>query len=281
MSISRKNTDLPSHFIVTDEDTSSGHLTRNNQSCENFAFRTLTLDAAVAPLLRSPVVPFETKKRKIASTAAHFYSECALQGIPPIAADKASMEVKHDHKKWWEDTKRKRQKTTNLEGDTNLEPRLRKELGENLIFQFTQPNVIQCAKQNLVKDLERNNGVISSSEGKNALMILEQYFSSAGEDCRWKTLEEECLVDGKWQALTKPEYSECKGCDAWGSYTYSLGRISFDMFRPNNLDCSVSRVFNTISSPPANDDRHERPRSLSAAMRTKAAKRKPLLKDFE
>ena len=51
---------------------------------------------------------------------------------------------------------------------------------------------------------------------------------------------------GTWLTLSKPTYNECKGRNEKGEYLYSLGRMSFDMFKPTNLVCSIQAVFNSV-----------------------------------
>jgi hypothetical protein len=45
---------------------------------------------------------------------------------------------------------------------------------------------------------------------------------------------------------SKPTYIDVKGRSGVGQYMYLLGGMSFDMFRPAGLVCSLQGTFNTI-----------------------------------
>lgn len=53
-------------------------------------------------------------------------------------------------------------------------------------------------------------------------------------------------MDGIWLTVSKPNYSECLGQNSDGEYMYTLGRMSFDMFRPASLRCSIQGLFNPV-----------------------------------
>ena len=94
-----------SAFVVSGESyppppsalTSSQRATPNHQ---------LTLDAAVAPMIRRPIAPLAGRsERKRALMNASFYSECFLNAIPPVEADSAALDVQAMFDKWWVRTK--------------------------------------------------------------------------------------------------------------------------------------------------------------------------------
>ena len=53
-------------------------------------------------------------------------------------------------------------------------------------------------------------------------------------------------LEGHWFTLTKPTYTDCLGFNERGNPMYTLGRMSFEMFRPGNLVLSIEAVFNPI-----------------------------------
>lgn len=53
-------------------------------------------------------------------------------------------------------------------------------------------------------------------------------------------------LEGRWFALTKPTYPACLGNNDAGDPMYTLGRMSFEMFRPGDLVVSIDAVFNII-----------------------------------
>lgn len=57
---------------------------------------------------------------------------------------------------------------------------------------------------------------------------------------------EESQLEGMWVSLSKPKFFDCLGCNQDGDFLYSLGRMSFDMFRPTKLVCSIQGTFNPV-----------------------------------
>ncbi|KAL7545742.1 hypothetical protein ACHAWF_009097 [Thalassiosira exigua] len=53
-------------------------------------------------------------------------------------------------------------------------------------------------------------------------------------------------LEGRWFTLTKPTYFNCLGFNDDGNPMYTLGRMSFEMFRPSDLVVSIEAVFNPI-----------------------------------
>jgi hypothetical protein len=66
-----------------------------------FVLQRLTLESAVAPLIPIPTAPFAKSERKRALTTAAYYSECCMNGIPPVEADKAALAMQSQYNKWW------------------------------------------------------------------------------------------------------------------------------------------------------------------------------------
>eukprot|EP00569_Conticribra_weissflogii_P008515 CAMPEP_0171368190 /NCGR_PEP_ID=MMETSP0879-20121228/6581_1 /TAXON_ID=67004 /ORGANISM="Thalassiosira weissflogii, Strain CCMP1336" /LENGTH=624 /DNA_ID=CAMNT_0011876349 /DNA_START=14 /DNA_END=1888 /DNA_ORIENTATION=- len=63
-------------------------------------------------------------------------------------------------------------------------------------------------------------------------------------------------IDGTWVSISCPTYQSCLGTNSDGEKLFSLGRMSFDIYKPSNLICSIQKQYNTISSV---GDRHELP----------------------
>ena len=53
-------------------------------------------------------------------------------------------------------------------------------------------------------------------------------------------------VEGMWLTLSRPNYHGCLGINELREYQYTLGRMSFGMYRPTSLVCSVQGVFNPV-----------------------------------
>jgi hypothetical protein len=67
----------------------------------NFKMQRFTLESAVAPLIRRPTAPFAKSERKRALTTAAYYSECCMNGISRLEADKAALAIQSQYNKWW------------------------------------------------------------------------------------------------------------------------------------------------------------------------------------
>jgi hypothetical protein len=53
-------------------------------------------------------------------------------------------------------------------------------------------------------------------------------------------------LEGMWISLSKPKFEECLGMNDDGEFLYTLGRMTFDMFRPGGLVCGIQGTFNPI-----------------------------------
>jgi hypothetical protein len=100
---------------------------------------------------------------------------------------------------------------------------------------------IEAVKIRLIDDLRTSGGNVDTSEAKLCLEILQTYYARGG----LPKVHPGALV-GNWLTISKPNYSEMKGKTALGDNLYTLGRISFDMFKPTNLVCSVQASFNNV-----------------------------------
>jgi len=65
-------------------------------------------------------------------------------------------------------------------------------------------------------------------------------------------------LEGQWFTLTKPTYLDCLGFNDDGNPMYTLGRMSFEMFRPGNLVVSLEAVFNPMEQVAASIDGSEK-----------------------
>ena len=277
----------------------------------------LSLDKAVAPLLKAPVAPFAKKnERKRALLNASYYSECFLNSIGPLDADSAALDAQHRYDKWWveakyrggggEDggdgdgdsssvpgTKKRRVSSSDTsnspiepaEGRTSLaadeERKCERRTGPCVIVDDDQslssllpqslknpPNVVTNdpslpLKAALVADLQATGGDVTTPVVLSCLGQLHALYCERMCDARWSRRSETFDGDGTWLTLSKPTFSECLGRNAQGRNLYTLGRLSFDMFRPTQLKCSVNGIFNSVSLASANsdDDEAARPRS--------------------
>ena len=109
---------------------------------------------------------------------------------------------------------------------------------------------IQATKVELLSTLEKG-GTTSSSSFKTLLASLETYSrmkkSSNDKKQKLSSCTESTNIDGTWLTLSPPEYSASSlGHNAWGDSLYTLGRMTFDMYQPSGLVCSVQKQYNQI-----------------------------------
>ena len=131
-------------------------------------------------------------------------------------------------------------------------------------------NEINSVKGAMVEDLKRSGGDTTTSAFCTYLDILQSFYCSRGWDARWNDKDSApSNMDGTWLTMSKPTYSDSQGHNQAGEYRYTLGRLSFDMFRPTNLVCSIQGVYNCVSLP--NDSEGKRPRSLPHRLQNEIA----------
>lgn len=135
----------------------------------------------------------------------------------------------------------------------------------SLSARYCSKEIIAC-KMATIEELKNNGGDTTSSYFLSNLNLLHTSYVSRGYDARWKTKNNHSYpssnpfqFDGTWLTLSKPRYTECLGYTPTGESLYSLGRLSFDMFRPTTLQCSIQGVFNSIRIRPEEDMNHCRP----------------------
>ena len=212
----------------------------------------LSLDrGAIAPGLVRATAPFAKSERKRAYVSAIYYSECFLRGIKPVDADMAAVDIQNQYSKWWvqskNDSKKKRKRDSS---DANIatpssSTETRKTV-EELSNQDQTPTLdedqIIELKRRLFENLQKTGGDTTNSEFK---AYCEQLTTIYKTNSRQRSSERFCQ-DGTWLPLSKPTFTECQGRNENGEYMYTLGRMSFDMFRPTHLKCSIRAVMNNI-----------------------------------
>jgi len=116
---------------------------------------------------------------------------------------------------------------------------------------------IQATKAELLSTLEKG-GTTSSSSFKTSLASLETYSrmkkSSNDKKRKLSSCTEVTNIDGTWLTMSPPEYSNSSlGHNAWGDSLYTLGRMTFDMYQPSGLVCSVQKQYNQIQEVEKDD----------------------------
>ena len=131
------------------------------------------------------------------------------------------------------------------------------------------------AKVDLLRIISQSGGFfdVSKRASVTALDRLVGLYHKKGVDARQNISREEAscrkdinIMDGTWLSLCRPEYESCRGHNASGEFLYRLGRMSFDMFRPVGLICSVRGVFSAVTPVEENGPEYI-PQSLKGKLR--------------
>ena len=96
--------------------------------------------------------------------------------------------------------------------------------------------------------LGRNDfdGDVKDSRFVAALDVLSSFYKSSRTDITDRDLYRQ-LMNGSWRSLSRPAFPSCLGMKNDGSFVYELGTMSFGMFRPANLRCSIQNTLTHVS----------------------------------
>ncbi|KAL7480889.1 hypothetical protein ACHAW6_006551 [Cyclotella cf. meneghiniana] len=142
---------------------------------------------------------------------------------------------------------------------------------ENEIYHMiTSPRtwVTRTLRSELIDALQSAHGDTKDKRFLSSLEVLSRFFKSSGRDARvnpWSVRKisdggseygysgsevggplASDLLEGSWVNMSRPNYVECLGKNREGDFMYTLGRMSFDMFQPGDLICSVQSTHNNI-----------------------------------
>ncbi|KAL7550715.1 hypothetical protein ACHAWF_013931 [Thalassiosira exigua] len=118
---------------------------------------------------------------------------------------------------------------------------------------------IQRAKTELLSSVSDG----ASPVFKRALDSLEKYGKKAKKrKLSSSTRSESSDIDGTWLMISPPEYPTCLGKNGDGDSLFTLGRMSFDMYQPADLICSIQKQYNTIHPVSRKDIPQYVPKSL-------------------
>jgi len=124
---------------------------------------------------------------------------------------------------------------------------------------------LRQAKQNFIHALARAGGEVKVPSVLDALnkltalvepadvdisRRLQQPRPACYEQSEWKPNEafSPLATDGMWIEISRPKFCNYMGKTAANDYMYTLGRMSFGIFNPENLVCSIQGLFNPIHS---------------------------------
>jgi hypothetical protein len=104
---------------------------------------------------------------------------------------------------------------------------------------------MEKARDDLLQSLASSKGDVDSDKFQKTVDPLEKYFSKQDLDTRPQVVGTDS-IDGMWLTLSKPTFFGCLGENDNADPMYTLGRMSFDMFSPTNLVCSLQGNFNPV-----------------------------------
>mmetsp|Transcript_14781 Transcript_14781/g.32119 ORF Transcript_14781/g.32119 Transcript_14781/m.32119 type:complete len:1020 (-) Transcript_14781:267-3326(-) len=131
--------------------------------------------------------------------------------------------------------------------------------------------VTKSIRSELVDALQMVQGDVTDKRFLSSLEILSNFYKTSGRDARvspWSGRRRSDpgidggsygysgseiggptssdLLEGNWVNMSRPNYVECLGENGENEFMYTLGRMSFDMFQPGGLICSVQSTHSTI-----------------------------------
>jgi hypothetical protein len=103
---------------------------------------------------------------------------------------------------------------------------------------------VTTARDGILQALAIAGGDVTSPKFQSCLQTLESSFNLTGVDTR--SSRSRIATEGLWLTLTKPSFYANLGDNDQGDPMYTLGRMSFDMFSPTSLVCSLQGNFNSV-----------------------------------
>lgn len=123
---------------------------------------------------------------------------------------------------------------------------------ESYLDRFTSSRreiISRTVRSDLIHSLLNSHGDVTNQTFVTTLPILEALYSNKCKSRTAMTAEESAKVDQytkTWRTISRPHYGGCLGRNEDGDFMYTLGKLSFDMFKPGALKCSIQRTLNHI-----------------------------------
>jgi hypothetical protein len=105
--------------------------------------------------------------------------------------------------------------------------------------------VTRTCRSELVDSLLAAQGDVKDPRFLKALDVLSSIYASYNPNkCPDDIISK--FLNGSWVSLSRPAYGGCLGKSSHGDFVYTLGKMSFDMFKPTHLKCSVQHTLNNV-----------------------------------
>lgn len=137
---------------------------------------------------------------------------------------------------------------------------------------------VEKARDEVLHSLAVTGGDVDSEKFKVTIDPLEKYFSKQELDTRPQVVGADS-VNGMWLTLSKPNFFGCLGENDNGDPMYTLGRMSFDMFSPTNLVCSLQGNFNPVEVV-AEEDRKAMLQAVPKSLREEVESGETVLRTY-
>lgn len=104
---------------------------------------------------------------------------------------------------------------------------------------------ISEAKSSLKRILLENNGDTSQPAVQDAIKALQNLSSEKRGDAEWNITQNKHFHAGRWRTITTPPFPG-RLPDDGGKAKYTLGRMTFNMFKPTKAVCAIFEIVNVI-----------------------------------
>jgi hypothetical protein len=104
------------------------------------------------------------------------------------------------------------------------------------------------ARDGLLRALAVSHGDAAGAEFDRCLQTLRDNYVVVVPSYNHINQGHTAQARGTWLALTRPTFFDCLGENGAGDPMYTLGRMSFDMFSPGDLICSLQGNFNQVEA---------------------------------
>jgi len=195
------------------------------------------------------------------SLRRRYYKECYVSGIDREDAIRGETENATKYMDWWKGNRFHKNRPVLIQDDSDDEKSVLSnepmmdccEQGTEEDFEKIQyPYIIsqqpdlKKLKASMLSILHEEIYVKPENNPKFLFLLsqLESIYKTKQIDARF----EKRFHDATWLAHINAGLQESLGTNCNGDHKYTLGRMSFDMFCPTQLVCSVQWTFNTVMS---------------------------------
>lgn len=190
---------------------------------------------------------------------------CFEAGVDHRDAVNGEAESKEKYREWWKGRRFKQSRPARIPNDDGIdETRMSgveythedqdgdgdgdSEVETHIQYPYFIPQEpdLNSVKTSLISILKEQKDIKPQNNPRfiSLLKILESQYEKSKIDARY---ENNCN-DATWFNFVSSGFQESLGKNKDGDHKYTLGRMSFDMFRPTNLVCSIQWAFNTVIS---------------------------------